>query len=224
MIHNLMLISQTPLLETTAIPYTGITYHNKYLYAVNGNNYIIVQDIDLNFITTIPTQNSYHSICFDNIDECFWVIGKNSTVYKLNPITFYEIDSIYIKGIKKASISFDNNCNNLIFTTHENILHCTKAGIILTTYQANSREINSACCSANGCLVKVSYYIGCDVSLFSILHDNYARDNINCLPQDCIAHSLVSIGEQSGFDLYLFVLTTKLSKYSNIIKYLWCQI
>lgn len=219
-----MLISQTPLLETTNLPYTGMAYYNKYLYIVTKRNFIIVKDIDLNFITSIPTLNCYHSICFDPIDDCFWAIGKNSTVYKLNPITFYEVDSIHIKGIKKASISFNFHNNNFIFTTHENIFYCTKGGIILTTYQANSREINSASCCANGCLIKTSYYIGCDISLFSILHDNYSRDDINCLPRDCVAHSLVSIGEQSEFDLYLFVLTTKLGKYSNIIKYLWCRI
>lgn len=225
MIHNLVLLSQTPLLETATLPFTGMAFFNHYLYLTSDRDFIIIYDVDFNFISSVPTQNAYNSICFDHIDCCFWATVKNSSsIYKLNPFTFFEMDSIRIKGIKNASISFDCHSNNLIFTTSDHIFYSTKGGIIITTYHANPREINSASCFVNGSLIKTSYYIGCDISLFSILHDNFSSDNINCLPRNCVANSMVSIGECCDYDLYLFVLTTKFSKYSNIVKYLWCKL
>ncbi len=216
-----LILTEKKALTNKQTSYISMAYDGAYLYFLSENEPVITK-YDLNFCIIEQTSlcQTYTAICYDCSENCFWASIDNNKICKLDPENFCEIDLIELKfnsyeKIKAICYDFHNNCLSII--TNTKLYICNKDGYSITNCETSAKENNCALCCYNNQTIKISSYQDNDISIFKLLNTDFTTENINCLPKDYIANSMLSFCYNSK--IHLLILAKKNKKYPYLIKY-----
>lgn len=218
--NPLTFISETPLPGTNNNKCKSLAFDGKYFYAaVPASCKIFIYNINLRLVDCIKTNKGYDSLCYDNINKCFWASSNNfySRVFKLN-MELVEIDSLPLPLCSSVVCDISYNCseNTLLVAYTDRVLEVSI--VSSCNYVVRQRRSNLFYLSVlsispfymsaylKNCLQSIGLYTNNNTEL-SIIHtpNEYTVDSMVFVPKSDVT--------------YVYILCTKNGCYPYILKY-----
>lgn len=218
--NPLTFISETPLAGTNCNKCKSLAFDGKYFYASSPMSYkIFIYNKNFKLVDCLKTNKGYDSICYDNINKCFWASCNKfySRVFKLN-MDLVEIDSLPLPLCSSVVCDLSCNCseNTLLVAYTDAVIEISivnSCNYVMRQQKSNLFYLSVLSISPfymsaylKNCLQYIGLYTNNNTELSLINTANqYTVDSMVFVP-DAIAS-------------YVYILCTKNGCYPYILKY-----
>lgn len=219
--NPLTFISETPLAGTNNNKCKSLAFDGKYFYATSpACHKIFIYNRNFRLVDCIKTNKGYDSLCYDNINKCFWASATNfySRVFRLN-MDLIEIDNLPLPLCSSVVCDISYNCseNTLLVAYTDRILEVSivnSCNYIVRQKRSNVFYLSTLSISP---FYMSAYLKNCLQSVGLYTNNNTELSIINT-PNEYTVDSMVFV--PNAGNTYVYILCTRNGCYPYVLKYI----
>lgn len=219
--NHLTFISETPLAGTSCNKCKSLAFDGKYFYASAPISLkIFIYNKNFKFVDCVKTNKGYDSICYDNINKCFWASSNKfySRVFKLN-MNLIEVDNLPLPLCSSVVCDVSYNCseNTLLVAYTDRILEVS----IVNSCNYVVRQQKSSLFYLSILSISPFYmsaYLKNCLQYIGLYTNNNTQLSITNTANQYTVDSMVFVPDNTS--TYIYILCTKNGCYPYILKYM----